>query len=112
MNSFRVFLLTLSLFSVASVFGNHVGLDVLPVKSAWADQITGTDGNDNLPGTARADTIDALAGDDTVDAKGERTKSMEIEGTTNCMVESQEILLKVVQEMLSAPKEMEVMTSS
>jgi hypothetical protein len=37
---------------------------------------------------------------------------MEIEGTTNCMVESQEILLKVVQEMLSAPKEMEVMTSS
>ena len=44
-----------------------VGL-VMP-SNVWADEITGTDGNDNLLGTKNPDTISGLAGDDKIDSK-------------------------------------------
>jgi len=38
-------------------------------NNVWADEITGTDGNDNLLGTKNPDTISGLAGDDKIDSK-------------------------------------------
>ncbi|HEX9317586.1 MAG TPA: calcium-binding protein [Nitrososphaeraceae archaeon] len=63
--------LTVSLLSVVLLVGINSGLTPpFNLKVAWADQITGTDGNDNLVGTVKADTIDGLAGDDSIDSKG------------------------------------------
>jgi Ca2+-binding RTX toxin-like protein len=38
-------------------------------SNVWADEITGTDGNDNLLGIKYPDTISELAGDDKIDSK-------------------------------------------
>ena len=66
-----------------------VGL-VMP-SNVWADEITGTDGNDNLLGTKNPDTISGLAGDDKIDSKEVRIRSTEIEETMNYMAGSQGI---------------------
>jgi hypothetical protein len=39
------------------------------MPNVWADEITSTEGNDNLLGTNNPDTISGLAGDDKIDSK-------------------------------------------
>src|SRR5437867_8120072 len=60
--------LAISLLSIVLLVG--INSVLMNLKVAWADQITGTDGNDNLVGTVKADTIDGLDGDDSIDSKG------------------------------------------
>lgn len=56
MKSRHVFELTVGFLAATLVVGLAMS------NNAWADEIMGTDGNDNLLGTINPDTINGLAG--------------------------------------------------
>ena len=52
--------MTLAILAIGLLVGNGGKL----LSNVWADEITGTEGDDNLLGTIKADTINGLDGDD------------------------------------------------
>ena len=56
--------LTIIVLAIELLMGNSGKF----INNVWADEITGTEGNDNLVGTIRGDTINGLDGDDKVDS--------------------------------------------
>lgn len=59
----------ISILASILVFDTTSGL-MISLNNAWADEITGTDGDDTLTGTVNADTISGLAGDDLINSEG------------------------------------------
>jgi Ca2+-binding RTX toxin-like protein len=57
-----LFALNLGILVATYLVGNSNGLT--KTNNAWADELTGTDGNDSLIGTVNPDTVNGLAGDD------------------------------------------------
>ena len=65
LKSIQLFELTLVIMAIALVMGNGGKF----ANIVWADEITGTDGDDTLVGTVSTDTINGLDGDDKIDSK-------------------------------------------